>query len=95
MSMIRGTPDDHLLPGFVPSDEIAALEGHGSLRSGLGGDMPFGNFGRNFPTSGIGATSCPSARAPLREAATSSRTSRGPRATSSATPARTTSFSDP
>lgn len=54
MSMIRGTPDDHLLPRTVDSDEIAALEGNDSPRGGLGDGILFDIFGRNFPTSGLG-----------------------------------------
>ena len=41
MPMIRGIPDDHLVPRIVASDEIAALEGNDPHRGGLGGDMLF------------------------------------------------------
>jgi hypothetical protein len=95
MSTIRGTPDDHL-PRIVASDEIAALEGDHSHRGGLGGDMLFDISAATSGPAESAVTFCPLARAPFRdEVATPSRTSRGPRTTSSAISARTTSFSDP
>ena len=59
MSTIRGTPDDHLLPRIVASDEIAALEGNNSHRGGLGGDMLFDISAATSRPAESAATFCP------------------------------------